>query len=112
MTITIIVFWNFTNNNGIPDPSAPTIPRPHRPTPRNPMGIYAEPDGNGVSGDSIPTGCTPGAESGEGADDVNINRYGRQPLDEDETPGNPDEETKDASTSASLEWRSFKGQRR
>ncbi len=43
------------------------------------------------------------AGPGEGADDATINLCGQQPSDEDETPGNPDEEAKDASASTPIE---------
>ncbi len=80
MTITISGVWNFAHTDNIP-----------------------EPDGNDVSGDSNPTGSMLGAGPGERADDANSDRYERQQSDEDETPGNPNEESKDTSANAPIE---------
>ncbi len=88
--------------------NAPTIPRPHYRTRRSPERIYAEPSGNGVSGDSNPTGSMLGSGPGEGGDDAATNRWGRQSSNGDEMRGNPDTGAKDASENASLKQRSRK----
>ncbi len=63
------------------------------------------PTGSMIGG-SDNSGSTPlrdmlgvGSGPGEGADDAKNRRDGRQPSDDDETTGNPDEETKDAKDS-------------